>query len=160
HEPQSDSDSDAMDTQLVEPSDSSNENALLPVTTPGSPPRRLLKMPSSAISSSPSRVHGKELRVGRSDWLDLSSDHAILVDKSLAIMRIMDNGADVMAAIAPRRSGKTTFLTMMAEFLSAHSTWSADDREKLFSEYNLYTQHPKFFKDHFAKYSVIHLDLS
>ncbi|KAJ2254178.1 hypothetical protein GGI13_002309 [Coemansia sp. RSA 455] len=153
-------DSDLRRMQLVQPSGGGAGSALSPTPAPGSPTSRLKKLPSDVTASSPSRIHGNTLRIGKSEWLDLAEERAILVDKSLAIRRIMENGSDIMAAIAPRRSGKTTFLTLMAEFLSAHSTWSADDRERLLKDYDLYTQYPDFFKEHFAKYPVFYLDLS
>ncbi|KAJ2413793.1 hypothetical protein GGI10_002823 [Coemansia sp. RSA 2530] len=156
------SESDSMPTQPVQSSDgdADADDVRLPLVTPGPSSEGHMKIPSGVMSSSPSRVHGKKLLISMSQWLDLTEDHAILVDKSLAIKRIMENGARVMTAIAPRRSGKTTFLTMMSEFLSAHSTWTASERMKSFEQYNLCTQESEFFKDHFAKYPVIYLDFS
>ncbi|KAJ2250615.1 hypothetical protein GGI13_003992, partial [Coemansia sp. RSA 455] len=153
-------DSDLRRMQLVQPSGGGAGSALSPTPAPGSPTSRLKKIPSDVTASSPSRIHGNTLRTGKSEWLELAEERAILVDKSLAIRRIMENGSDIMAAIAPRCTGKMTFLTLMAEFLSAHSTWSADDRERLLKDYDLYTQHPDFFKGHFAKYPVFYLGLS
>ncbi|KAJ2742815.1 hypothetical protein GGI20_004217 [Coemansia sp. BCRC 34301] len=129
-----------------------------PSTPP--PPVRPGAAPFVPNSSSPSRVHGASLVTSSSEWPELVSENAILVDKSLAIKRVMECGAIALVAIAPRRSGKSTFLTMMTEFLSAHSTWTADYRMKSFKGYNLCEQHPQFVKDNFAKYPVLHFDLS
>ncbi|KAJ2337004.1 hypothetical protein GGI00_000506 [Coemansia sp. RSA 2681] len=126
-----------------------------------SPSSRPVKMPSELTnSSSTSRVHGERLIVGPSDWPGLASDGAILVDKSLAIKRVMSSGAVAMVAIAPRRSGKSTFLSMMAEFLSAHSSRPVPDRAELVKEYSLFKDDPEFFKRNFAKYPVLFFDLS
>ncbi|KAJ2749038.1 hypothetical protein GGI19_005859 [Coemansia pectinata] len=65
-----------------------------------------------------------------------------------------------MIALAPRGSGKSTFLSILAEYLALHSKVPRETRLEYFRTYDLYTKRRGFFDEHFAKYPVIHLDFS
>ncbi|KAJ2057175.1 hypothetical protein GGI17_005781, partial [Coemansia sp. S146] len=124
---------------------------------PSTPPPHLAGLPPTVQVSPRSRVHGERLCLGEDDWLSLATRDARIVDKSLAIKRVMDFGAKVKVGLAPRRSGKSTFLSMMAAFLSTHSTVSMEERKALFAKFDLYTKQEGFFNEHFAKYPVLFL---
>ncbi|KAJ2032040.1 hypothetical protein GGI08_005319 [Coemansia sp. S2] len=83
-----------------------------------------------------------------------------LVDKSLAIERVLESGYHIMVALAPPGSGKSTFLSMLAEYLALYSKVPRETRLRYFGKYDLYTKRRGFFDEHFAKYPVIHLDFS
>ncbi|KAJ2900542.1 hypothetical protein IWW38_000417 [Coemansia aciculifera] len=111
-------------------------------------------LPPTVQVSPRSRVHGEVLRPGNGCWLDLANRGARIVDKSLAIKQIMDSGYMVKLGLAPRRSGKSTFVSMLSEFLAAESTVTKERRRELFEPYDLYKQEECFFNKHFAKYAV------
>ncbi|KAJ2047500.1 hypothetical protein GGI03_004114 [Coemansia sp. RSA 2337] len=124
---------------------------------PGIPPSQIGGLPPTVQVSPRSRVHGKNLCLGESSWLTLATRNAQIVDKSLAIKRVIDFGAKVKVGLAPRRSGKSTFLRMLAAFLSTESAVSVERRMELFSNYDIYTKEEDFFTAHFAKYTVLFL---
>ncbi|KAJ2832942.1 hypothetical protein FBU31_001995 [Coemansia sp. 'formosensis'] len=127
------------------------------IAYPSTPPSQIAGLPPTVQVSPRSRVHGERLHLGDDDWLSLATHNARIVDKSLAIKRIMDKGDKVKLGLAPRRSGKSTFLSMMAAFLSTHSTLSEAQRKELFASYDVYTTEVEFFNEHFAKYPVLFL---
>ncbi|KAJ2086454.1 hypothetical protein GGI16_006606, partial [Coemansia sp. S142-1] len=124
---------------------------------PGTPPSQIGGLPPTVQVSPHSRVHGKSIYLGESSWLSLATRNAQIVDKSLAIKRVIDFGAKVKVGLAPRRSGKSTFLRMLAAFLSTESAVSVERRMELFSNYDIYTKEEDFFTAHFAKYTVLFL---
>ncbi|KAJ2730128.1 hypothetical protein IW152_005385, partial [Coemansia sp. BCRC 34962] len=126
------------------------------VEYPSTPPHRI-GLPNTVQVSPRSRIHGGEFRLGDDDWLALATRGARVVDKSLAIKRVMDCRDKVKLGLAPRRSGKSTFLSMLEAFLSTYSTASKERRKELFATYNLYLSEEDFFNAHFAKYPVIFL---
>ncbi|KAJ2246619.1 hypothetical protein GGI13_005362, partial [Coemansia sp. RSA 455] len=124
---------------------------------PGTPPSQVGGLPPTVQVSPCSRVHGKSIYLGESSWLSLATRNAQIVDKSLAIKRVIDFGAKVKVGLAPRQSGKSTFLRMLAAFLSTESVVSVEQRMELFSNYDIYTKEEDFFNAHFAKYAVLYL---
>ncbi|KAJ2345663.1 hypothetical protein GGH92_003951 [Coemansia sp. RSA 2673] len=105
-------------------------------------------------------VHGDHFIPGRVSWPDLMRMNVKLVDKSLAIERVLESGYYIMVALAPPGSGKSTFLSMLAEYLALYSKVPRETRLGYFGKYDLYTKRRGFFDEHFAKYPVIHLDFS
>ncbi|KAJ2832275.1 hypothetical protein GGI24_001297, partial [Coemansia furcata] len=103
-------------------------------------------------------IHGSRFLAGRDSWIGLVESEANIVDKSLAIEHVVDSNYHVMIALAPRGSGKSTFLSMLTDFLALYSAVPKETRLEYFSEYDLYTKHRVFFDKHFAMYPVIHLD--
>ncbi|KAJ2250259.1 hypothetical protein GGI13_004059 [Coemansia sp. RSA 455] len=124
---------------------------------PGTPSSQIGGLPPTVQVSPRSRVHGKSLCLGESSWLSLATRNAQIVDKSLAIKRVISSGDKVKVGLAPRRSGKSTFLRMLAAFLSTESAVSVERRMELFSNYDIYTKEEDFFNAHFAKYAVLYL---
>ncbi|KAJ2617479.1 hypothetical protein H4S08_000321 [Coemansia sp. RSA 1365] len=116
---------------------------------------------SSNLHPSPrSKICGSNITLGISNFTSFVKDDATFVDKSLAIVDIMDaNVGRVIAGMYPRRMGKTTFLQTLASFLSIIDDMSRDQRKQHFIKCSIYEFHRDFFEANFAKYPVIMLDL-
>ncbi|KAJ2810373.1 hypothetical protein H4S07_002704, partial [Coemansia furcata] len=95
-------------------------------------------------------VHGSHFLTGRDSWISLVESNAKIVDKSLAIEHVVDSNYHIMIALAPHGSGKSTFLSMLAEYLALYSAVPKETRLEYFSEYELYTKRQVFFDKHFA----------
>ncbi|KAJ2263070.1 hypothetical protein GGI01_001069 [Coemansia sp. RSA 376] len=116
---------------------------------------------SGLAASTHGSVCGGDILMGESSWESFVRDNRKMVDKSLSIKRVMTYGADVMIGLAPRKSGKSTFVSMLASFLATNSsTMTLADRRRHFEKSDLFRQHPTFFNDHFAKYPVFVLNFS
>ncbi|KAJ2507660.1 hypothetical protein GGI11_006293, partial [Coemansia sp. RSA 2049] len=115
---------------------------------------------SSSFHGSPrTKILGRRIRLGISGWAGFIEKQATLVDKSTAIVDVMDSdSSDVVAGIYPRRMGKTTFLQTLADFLGIIRPMPRADREDQFKRCALYDLHRDFFEENFAKYPVITMD--
>ncbi|KAJ2771157.1 hypothetical protein IWQ56_001896, partial [Coemansia nantahalensis] len=96
---------------------------------------------------------------GISQWAHFASDKRALVDKSLAIVDVMDEKNDqVIAGLYPRRMGKSTFLSMLRNFLAVTSDMPFSDRREYFANYEIHNN-TNFVADNFGRYPVFTLDL-
>ncbi|KAJ2545776.1 hypothetical protein EV175_005797, partial [Coemansia sp. RSA 1933] len=89
-----------------------------------------LSTSSSVPGTLKTKIHGSAFRLGISSWAKFFQDGVALVDKSAAIVDVMDPGvAEVIAGMYPRRMGKTTFLDMLADFLGILRPMPREERE-------------------------------
>ncbi|MDU4803054.1 MAG: AAA family ATPase [Clostridium butyricum] len=58
----------------------------------------------------------KTIQVGTSDFKKIIQDNHYFVDKSLIIKEFVENGADVILTLRPRRFGKTLNMSMIKHF--------------------------------------------
>ncbi|KAJ2777147.1 hypothetical protein H4R18_005301 [Coemansia javaensis] len=108
--------------------------------------------------SSRSKVHGGNIVTGDSAWCCFIGKNLALVDKSLAILDVMECGSAVTAGLYPRRMGKSTFLDLLRNFLAVVSETSFSKRWERFSEYAI-NEEPDFSREHFARYAVFKLTM-
>ncbi|KAJ2807309.1 hypothetical protein H4R20_001335 [Coemansia guatemalensis] len=105
------------------------------------------------------RIKGRTIALGTSNWDVFIRRDSTLVDKSMAIADIVGYPASVIAGVYPRRMGKTTFLDTLANFLDVIGSLPRSRREEEFRQCAIYESHPQIFNRHFAKYAVFRLDL-
>ncbi|KAJ2027375.1 hypothetical protein IWW57_002636 [Coemansia sp. S610] len=115
---------------------------------------------STVSSASSATVLDDHSLPSKPSWIGLVKADTKLVDKSLVIDPVLNSHHHVVVALAHRGSGKSTFLSMLAEFLAMHSKHSIETRLECFSKCDLFTKRRPFFDKHFAKCPVIHLDFS
>ncbi|KAJ2795231.1 hypothetical protein H4R21_005194 [Coemansia helicoidea] len=145
-------------------------------------------MQSLRPSGSPTRVSGSTV-VASVKFTDSSMHEVCKVDKTLVCKGFWDSIKEAGRICLPRRSGKTYNLTQLLLFFSSapeHAKLkdipddillngthtiaevSAMDiatkcrykREALFDGSLLQTMHPAFFREHFMKHPVVHINLS
>ncbi len=72
--------------------------------------------------------------IGLSDFKEVAAGDYVLVDKSLFIKSILDDGAKVILITRPRRFGKTINMSMLRYFFD---TIDAAENRKLFKHRNI-----------------------
>ncbi|KAJ2803886.1 hypothetical protein H4R21_001859 [Coemansia helicoidea] len=122
------------------------------------PPREQAQAPLLPAGS-PSKVHGGKLQPGVSTWEELARLKCLAVDKSAAILDVMDHEESVIIGLYPRRMGKSLFLGLLKDFLGVVSDTSYRDRRTRYEQYAIYQEGPKFFEDSIGRYAVFKLDL-
>ncbi|NDB81892.1 MAG: hypothetical protein EB127_03995 [Alphaproteobacteria bacterium] len=93
---------------------------------------------------------GAILSIGVSDFREIASGNFLLVDKTLLIKEVMDDGAKVILITRPRRFGKTLNLSMLRHFFRINST----GEKNIFENLNI-SVHKEFWAQHQNKYPVI-----
>ncbi len=61
----------------------------------------------------------KQLKIGFSDYRHTIEENGYIIDKTLLIKEVIDNGHQVILAPRPRRFGKTFNLSMLRYFFDA-----------------------------------------
>ncbi|THH09257.1 hypothetical protein EW145_g2158 [Phellinidium pouzarii] len=84
----------------------------------------------------------------------------ILVDKTQAIADFLTEKRPIHCVLRPRRSGKTTMLTMFHAFFEAGEPQDVQERRTLFKDLNLKIYNTDFFESNFARYNFLFLNLS
>jgi len=97
----------------------------------------------------------KKIAIGISDFRKIRLDNFYLVDKTLFIKEILDEGAEVLLIPRPRRFGKTLNMTMLKYFFE--KTKIENENRELFN--GLAIENEPEFNQHFGKYPVIFLSL-
>ncbi|NDB83355.1 MAG: hypothetical protein EB127_11600, partial [Alphaproteobacteria bacterium] len=90
------------------------------------------------------------LSIGVSDFREMVVDKSILIDKTLLIKEVMDDGAKVILITRPRRFGKTLNLSMLRHFFRLNST----GEKNIFENLNI-SEHQEFCLQHQNQYPVI-----
>lgn len=93
------------------------------------------------------------LPLGNSDFRNLRHAGSLYVDKTAALVRLLDNDIGVTLFCRPRRFGKTLFLSTLRYFFEKH----AENRQQLFE--NLMVWKDAASIKHFQQYPVIWLSL-
>ncbi|KAJ2774881.1 hypothetical protein IWQ56_000383 [Coemansia nantahalensis] len=83
----------------------------------------------------------------------------MVVDKSAAIRDIMNHKKSVIVGLCPRRMGKSMFLGLLEDFLTALSHTPYDERRARYKRYAIYQEDPAFFNKNMGHYAVFKLDL-
>ncbi|THH09260.1 hypothetical protein EW145_g2164 [Phellinidium pouzarii] len=84
----------------------------------------------------------------------------ILVDKTQAIADFLTEKRPIHCVLRPRRSGKTTMITMFHAFFEAGKLQDVQERRAIFKDLNLKIYNTDFFEPHFAQYNVVFINLS
>lgn len=95
-----------------------------------------------------------KLPIGKSDFKNLIDGNYTIVDKTLFIKDIMDDGAETILITRPRRFGKTLNLSMLGYFLKCHDL----QNENIFKGLNI-SKYEEFCKKHQNQYPVISITL-
>ncbi|AKA67821.1 AAA family ATPase [Clostridium scatologenes] len=93
----------------------------------------------------------KKISIGITDFKEIINNNYYLVDKSLFIKEIMEDGSKVLLLPRPRRFGKTINMSMLKYFFEK----TDEDNSFLFKELNIYKCKDVMEKQ--GKYPVIYL---
>ncbi|NMM61752.1 AAA family ATPase [Clostridium sp. P21] len=93
----------------------------------------------------------KKISIGITDFKEIVNNNYYLVDKSLFIKEIMEDGSKVLLLPRPRRFGKTINMSMLKYFFEK----TDEDNSFLFEELNIYEH--KDIMERQGKYPVIYL---
>jgi hypothetical protein len=93
----------------------------------------------------------KKIPIGISNFKEIITGNYYLVDKSLIIKEIIEDGSNVVLFPRPRRFGKTINMSMLKYFFEK----TVDDNSFLFSELNIYNH--KAIMEQQGKFPVIYL---
>ncbi|THH08024.1 hypothetical protein EW145_g2969 [Phellinidium pouzarii] len=88
------------------------------------------------------------------------AEECTLVDKTQAIAEFLSFRRPLHCVLRPRRSGKTTMLTMFQTFFEAGNTQDVYERRMLFKDLKLKIYDHSCFQLHFAQYTVLYVDFS
>ncbi|THH02969.1 hypothetical protein EW145_g6642 [Phellinidium pouzarii] len=104
-------------------------------------------------------LKGDRFSSALSDFRDRATS-CTLVDKTQGIADFLSVKRPLHCVLRPRRSGKTTMLTMFRAFFEAGSTQDDHQRREMFKDLNLKICDHSSFQIHFAQYTVLYVDFS
>lgn len=93
----------------------------------------------------------KGLPIGVSDFIDIIEENLYLVDKSLMVKDLLEDGSKVILLTRPRRFGKTLNISMIKNFFQK----TEEDRGYLFKNLKIWKYENA--TKHFGKYPVIYI---